>query len=87
MNNQTTENGLAYALFTITTDAVGYNTEEITLPFEHKLAKVHVVLKGSDKDKVENVKIKTYTSCTLGTDGTVQASLWQRKLQMLHNIG
>ena len=54
-----------------TENAVDYSTSNITLPFVHKLAKVCVVLQGSDKDKVEDVKIKTLTSCTLNTDGTL----------------
>ncbi len=71
LDNQT--NRLAYALFAETTNAVDYNTKGIALPFEHKLAKVRVVLEGSDKDKVDDVMIKAHTFCTLGADGVVTA--------------
>ena len=37
---------------------------------QHKLSKVRVVLEGDKKNDVTDVKIKTYTSCTLNTDGT-----------------
>lgn len=73
LNNQTKENGLAYALYAETTNAVDYNTQDITLPFEHKLAKVRVVLKGNQANQANEIKIKTYTSCTLNTDGTLTA--------------
>lgn len=36
----------------------------VTLAFTHALAKVRVVLQGSDKDKVNDVKIKSFTTCT-----------------------
>lgn len=71
LSKQTSE--LAYALYAETTETVNYNTTDITLPFEHKLAKVRVVLQGSDKDKVNGVMIKACTSCTLGADGEVTA--------------
>lgn len=71
LSNQAKDNGLAYALFAETENAVDYSTSNITLPFVHKLAKIRVVLQGSDKDKVEDVKIKTHTSCTLNADGTL----------------
>lgn len=71
LNNQTTENGLAYALFAETANDVDCNTSNITLPFAHKLAKVRVVLQGNGINNVEEVKIKTFTSCTLNTDGTL----------------
>lgn len=69
LSRQTSE--LAYALFAETTEAVDYNTTDIHLPFEHKLAKVRVVLTGNKKDKVTEVRIKTCTSCTLNSDGTL----------------
>lgn len=64
---------LAYALFAETTDVVDYNTTDIKLPFEHKLAKVRVVLEGEKKDGVTDVKINTFTSCTLHADGALTA--------------
>lgn len=71
LSNQTKDNGLAYALFAETANEVDYNTSNITLPFVHKLAKIRVVLQGTGKDNVKEVKIKTLTSCTLKTDGTL----------------
>lgn len=71
LSKQTSE--LAYALYAETTEAVNYNTTDIKLPFEHKLAKVRVVLTGEKKDGVTDVKINTFTSCTLKTDGTLTA--------------
>lgn len=61
--------GLAYVLKAEKSN-VTYNTKA-TLPFSHKLAKVRVMLAGDKKDDVTEVKIKTLTSCTLGTDGTL----------------
>lgn len=74
LSKQTSE--LAYALFAETTDAVDYNTTNINLPFEHKFAKVRVVLAGEKKGDVTDVKIKTFTSCTLKTDGRRYARLY-----------
>lgn len=74
LSKQTAKNGLAYALYAETTEAVDYNTQDIALLFEHKLAKVRVVLEGEKKDDVTDVKIKTCTSCTLRADGTLAAS-------------
>lgn len=73
LSKQTTDKGLAYALYAETADAVDYNTENITLQFAHKLAKVRVTLDGDQAGKVTSVQIKTKTSCTLGADGTLKA--------------
>ena len=73
LNNQTTDNGLAYALYAETAEAVDYKTEKVPLSFDHKLAKVRVKLQGDQADGVTDVKIKTYTSCTLYSDGTLTA--------------
>lgn len=73
LNNQTTDNGLAYALYAETAEVVDYKTEKITLSFGHKLAKVRVKLEGEKAADAESVEIKTYTSCTLGADGTLTA--------------
>ena len=71
LDKQTTDNGLAYALYAETAEAVNYKTEEITLSFGHKLAKVRVKLEGEKAADAESVEIKTYTSCTLDADGTL----------------
>lgn len=71
LDNQTTD--LAYALYAETVEAVDYKTGEIPLSFGHKLAKVRVKLEGEKAADVESVEIKTYTSCTLGADGTLTA--------------
>lgn len=68
LDNQTQK--LAYALFAETATAVDYTTD-ISLPFQHQLAKIRVVTDGNMKGEVTAVKIKTYQSCTLNEDGTV----------------
>lgn len=73
LDNQTTDNGLAYALYAKTAEAVYYKTERITLSFNHKLAKVRVKLQGDQAGNITDVKIKTCTSCTLNSDGTLTA--------------
>lgn len=56
--------GLAYALYAETVNTVDYQTlTPIELPFSHQLAKVRVVLKGSGKDEVKEVKVYTYPAC------------------------
>lgn len=69
LGNQTEE--LAYVL---TAQATAKFNEPVSLAFGHVLAKVRVVLEGDKKDDVTDVKIKTYTSCTLGKGGTLTAS-------------
>lgn len=66
LGNQT--EGLAYVL---TAQATANFNESVSLAFAHALAKVRVVLEGDKKDNVTDVQIKTYTSCTLGADGTL----------------
>lgn len=73
LDNQTTDNGLAYALYAETAEAVDYKTEKVPLSFDHKLAKVRVKLEGEKAADAKSVEIKTYTSCTLGADGTLTA--------------
>ena len=73
LDKQTTDNGLAYALYAETADAVDYKTEKVSLSFNHKLAKVRVKLEGEKAADAKSVEIKTYTSCTLGADGTLTA--------------
>lgn len=56
--------GLAYALYAETVNTVDYQTlTPIELPFSHQLAKVRVVLEGSGKDEVKEVKVYTYPAC------------------------
>lgn len=69
LDNQTEK--LAYALFAKTENMADYNATNISLPFQHKLAKIRVALTGDKKNDVTEVKIKTLTSCTLGADGTL----------------
>ena len=52
---------LAYVL---TGSGTGNYNSNVTLNFSHALAKVRVVLNGTDKENVTGVKIKSYTSCT-----------------------
>ena len=59
--------GLAYVL---TGNGTGNYNSNVPLSFTHALAKVRVVLNGTDKEKVTGVKIKSYTSCT-NTQGSV----------------
>lgn len=73
LDKQTTDNGLAYALYAETADAVDYKTEKVSLSFNHKLAKVRVKLEGEKAADAKSVEIKTYTSCTLNADGTLTA--------------
>ena len=65
LSNQS--NGLAYVL-NATQDYVSYE-QSVTLNFTHKLAKVRVVLDGSQAEDVTNVEVYNYTKCRniLGT--------------------
>lgn len=73
-------NELAYVLTAQTT--ADFN-EPASLTFSHALAKVRVVPEGSDKGKVEDVKLKTYSSCTLNTDGTLTADSKEMFISMV----
>lgn len=56
--------GLAYALYAETANTVDYQTQTpIELPFSHQLAKIRVVLEGSEKEEVKEVKVYTYPAC------------------------
>lgn len=68
LDNQTEE--LAYLLTAQTT--ANFNTQ-VSLSFTHALAKVRVKLEGEKAADAKSVEIKTYTSCTLGADGTLTA--------------
>lgn len=61
-------NSLAYVLTALAT--ANFNTQ-VSLRFTHALAKVRVKLEGEKAGDVSEVKIKTYTSCTLNSDGTL----------------
>lgn len=67
LDKQTEE--LAYLLTAQT--AADFNTP-VLLNFGHALAKVRVKLTGDQADGVTDVKIKTYTSCTLDEYGTLK---------------
>ena len=45
--------------------------KSLVLSFEHKLAKVRVVVQGDDAQKVTDVKIKSYPSCTHTEGGSI----------------
>ena len=66
LNNQTEE--LAYLL---TAQATANFNTLVSLSFTHALAKVRVKLEGEKAADAKSVEIKTYTSCTLGADGTL----------------
>lgn len=68
LNNHTEE--LAYLLTAQVT--ANFNTP-VSLNFGHALAKVRVKLEGEKAADAKSVEIKTYTSCTLGADGTLTA--------------
>jgi len=56
--------GLAYALYAETANTVDYQTQTpIELLFSHQLAKIRVVLEGSGKEEVKEVKVYTYPAC------------------------
>lgn len=60
--------GLAYVLAT-SPQTVQYDATDTQLTFTHQLAKVRVTLTGKTASFVDNVSIKSYTTCTL-TQGT-----------------
>lgn len=62
LDNQSSK--LAYVLFGQTENMVDYRTENITLDFTHKLAKVRVKLTGDRTSVVTSVEIYSYPSCT-----------------------
>lgn len=68
LDNQTEK--LAYLLTAQTT--ANFN-KSVSLAFGHALAKVRVKLEGEKAADAKSVEIKTYTSCTLGADGTLTA--------------
>lgn len=72
--------GLAYVLQA--TETADFNTT-VTLGFDHQLAKVRVVLSGTQAAQAENVEVKGYTSCT-HTQGAVTVGDTQDWLKMKH---
>lgn len=74
---------LAYVLQATATNAA-YN-QPISLKFIHQLAKVRVVLRGDQADKVTNIKIKSLISCT-HTQGKVSTESVQEEdwITMMH---
>ena len=60
-------NGLAYVLYGTGT---GSYDQAVTLDFNHQLAKVRVVLDGTQASDVTEVEVNNYTQCT-HTQGTV----------------
>lgn len=73
-------NGLAYVL---TAQATADFNEPVSLSFSHALAKVRVVLEGEKANEVKDVRIKTHTSCTLHTDGTLSADGQEEYIPMV----
>lgn len=60
LSNQT--NGLAYV---VTAQTTANFDQQVSLTFSHQLAKVRVELTGEMASFVDNVSIKSYTTCTL----------------------
>ena len=65
--------GLIYVMRAEKKDVTYNNGAAVSLSFEHQLAKVRVQFTGNNASKVENVKIQSYTSCTV-TEGTVSTA-------------
>lgn len=61
------KNKLAYVL---KGRGTGTYQDKVSLSFSHALAKVRVLLNGSQAENVKNVQIKSYTSCT-NTQGSI----------------
>ena len=75
-------NGLVYVLKAEVSNAT-YNNE-ITLGFKHQLAKVRVVLSGTQASLAQSVEVYGYTTCTNSegapvTDGSTQGWLKMKK--------
>ena len=74
-------NGLVYVL-KATAENATYNNE-ITLGFKHQLAKVRVVLNGTQASLAQSVEVYGYTTCT-NNEGTPIAGSTQGWLKMKH---
>ena len=66
------DKGLVYVL-RATADNASYDTP-VSLQFKHQLAKVRVVLSGTQAGEVEKVEVHNYTSCTHVSGGNVVGS-------------
>ena len=66
------DKGLVYVL-RATSDNASYDTP-VSLQFKHQLAKVRVVLSGTQAGEVEKVEVHNYTSCTHVSGGNVVGS-------------
>lgn len=71
-------NGLAYV---VTTQKTANFNEEVSLTFSHALAKVRVELTGDMASFVDNVSIKSYTTCTI-TQGTLTNGANEDEIKM-----
>ena len=74
-------NGLVYVL-KATAENATYNNE-ITLGFKHQLAKVRVVLSGTQASLAQSVEVYGYTTCT-NNEGAPTAGSTQDWLKMKH---
>ena len=74
--------GLAYVLKAEVQNAT-YNNE-ITLGFKHQLAKVRVVLSGTQASLAQNVEVYGYTTCTNNEGAPVTDGSTQDWLKMKH---
>lgn len=77
--------GLAYVLKAEPVEATYNQSTPISLTFTHQLAKVRVVLSGTQAGQVETVKVFGYTSCThdqgtISTDGAQQSWITMHKV-------
>lgn len=75
-------NGLAYVLQA--TETADFD-KTVTLGFTHQLAKVRILLDGTQAAQAKNVEVMGYTSCT-HTQGAVTAGGTQDWLKMKHTI-
>ena len=73
-------NGLVYVL-KATAENATYNNE-ITLGFKHQLAKVRVVLNGTQASLAQSVEVYSYTSCTNNEGAPVTDNAQQGWLKM-----
>ncbi len=62
--------GLAYILKNSEPSTANFG-DKINLKFSHALAKVRVVLQGDQAEKVNDIRINTFASCTLNADGSL----------------
>ena len=70
--------GLAYV---VTAETTANFNQSVSLTFSHALAKVHVKLTGEIASFVDNVSIKSYTTCTL-SQGTLSNGANEGEIKM-----